>query len=272
VDTDPIPEIDAYLHAAPLSGATAIEVGPFTLFRSTAAWPYYARPRPGVRSRVTAADLARLRTRCAELDLPLRLEWLTATAPDLAGVAERAGLTVTGYPLLAVDPAGFRPAPAGADVRVAPAELEPLLAARAVADLGFGHVDGAVGPAGPAERDARRRELRERRPDIGASLLDRARRGVAVTVTGHAAEVDPAGGPVASGVLHPVGPVAEVVGVATLPVARRRGLAAAVTSALTAHAFDHGGRLVLLSAQDERVARIYRGLGYTALTTAGAAE
>jgi predicted GNAT family acetyltransferase len=62
--------------------------------------------------------------------------------------------------------------------------------------------------------------------------------------------------------------VVEVVGVATLPSVRRRGLAAAVTSALTQHALDHGAEVVFLSAGDEDVARLYARIGYRPLATA----
>lgn len=44
--TELLRRADRYLHAVPLSGARAHEVGKFTLFRSTTAWSYYARPRP----------------------------------------------------------------------------------------------------------------------------------------------------------------------------------------------------------------------------------
>ena len=69
-------------------------------------------------------------------------------------------------------------------------------------------------------------------------------------------------GPVAVGSHQPVDGVCEITGVGTLPVARRRGLAAAVTAALVADAHARGVHTVFLSADGEHVARIYRGVGF----------
>jgi ribosomal protein S18 acetylase RimI-like enzyme len=80
------------------------------------------------------------------------------------------------------------------------------------------------------------------------------------------------GGPLAVGGHQPVGAVTEIAGVGTLPAARRRGLAAAVTSALVRDALDRGIEVVFLSAADEDVARVYRRLGFTPVATAMIAE
>ena len=79
-------------------------------------------------------------------------------------------------------------------------------------------------------------------------------------------------GPVASGVHQPVGDTTEVVGVATLPSARRRGLGAAVTAALVAHATASALDLVFLSAASDDVARIYERLGFRRVARAGIAD
>ncbi|WJY43072.1 GNAT family N-acetyltransferase [Streptomyces sp. P9-2B-2] len=50
---------------------------------------------------------------------------------------------------------------------------------------------------------------------------------------------------------QPVGAVNEIVGVGTLPTARRRGLGLAVTAALVADARSRGVEPVFLSAGDE---------------------
>ena len=70
----------------------------------------------------------------------------------------------------------------------------------------------------------------------------------------------------------PVGKLAEIMGVATLPSERRRGLGAAVTALLTSHLFAQGVETVLLSAEDEKVARIYEKIGFHRVGTAGAAQ
>jgi predicted GNAT family acetyltransferase len=71
---------------------------------------------------------------------------------------------------------------------------------------------------------------------------------------------------------QPVGTVSEIVGVGTLPTARRRGLALAVTAALVADARSRGVETVFLSAGDDDVARIYSRLGFRRIATALIAE
>jgi predicted GNAT family acetyltransferase len=66
--------------------------------------------------------------------------------------------------------------------------------------------------------------------------------------------------------------VVEVVGVATLPVARRRGLGGAVAAALARAALGAGADTVFLSAQDDAVARVYERVGFRRVGTAGIAE
>jgi len=78
-------------------------------------------------------------------------------------------------------------------------------------------------------------------------------------------------GVVAVGSHQPVGGVSEVVGVATLPAARRRGLGAAVTAALVEDARRGGAEIVFLSAGDDDVARLYERLGFERVGTAGLA-
>ncbi|HWM37584.1 MAG TPA: GNAT family N-acetyltransferase [Streptomyces sp.] len=71
---------------------------------------------------------------------------------------------------------------------------------------------------------------------------------------------------------QPVGTVSEIAGVGTLPTARRRGLALAVTAALTADARSRGVETVFFSAGDDDVARIYARLGFRRVATALIAE
>ncbi|QNE18857.1 GNAT family N-acetyltransferase [Kribbella qitaiheensis] len=257
-------EVDAYLHAAPLSGATAEEVGPFTLFRSTVVWPYYARPRPGSEQTIEAADLEQLRKRCAELDLPLNLEWVVETCPSLSAAAAAAGLEVVEHPLLVLDPAEFKPTTAAATVTILPAIESVLREARAVASVAFGNPGTAVGDGGIEDRKAKTAEVT---PEMAKMLLDRAQAGFSITA-GAATE----DGLVASGVHQPVGKASEIVGVATLPTMRRQGLAAAVTSCLAEHAFAMGVTLVLLSAESDAVAAVYERVGFRRIGHAGAAE
>jgi predicted GNAT family acetyltransferase len=66
--------------------------------------------------------------------------------------------------------------------------------------------------------------------------------------------------------------VTEIVGVATLPAARRRGLGAAITAALVADAQQRGVDVIFLSAGSEAVARIYERVGFRRIATACIAE
>ena len=257
-------EVDDYLHAAPLSGAYGEEVGPFTLFRSTSPWPYYARPRPGLEQTIEAADIERLRERCAELEIPLALEWVVETCPSLSAAAASVGLEVVEHPLLVLDEGDFKPATAAATCTILPAVESVLREARAVPNVAFGDPGTAIGVGGVAERDLEAAKIPESMMEF---LLKRATAGHSVTA-GAATEE----GLVASGVHQPVGTASEIVGVATLPAMRRQGLGAAVTSCLAEHAFAMGVKLLLLSAESDDVAAVYERIGFHRIGHAGAAE
>ncbi|UOY02552.1 GNAT family N-acetyltransferase [Blastococcus sp. PRF04-17] len=83
------------------------------------------------------------------------------------------------------------------------------------------------------------------------------------------------GRPVAVGSHQPVdigdAEVSEVVGVATLPRLRGRGLGAGLTSALVAHARETAD-LVFLAAGDDDVARVYERVGFAWLATSAVAD
>ncbi|MFD3403234.1 GNAT family N-acetyltransferase [Kribbella sp. NPDC058693] len=259
-----ITRVDTYLHSVPLSGAVAEQVGPFTLFRSTTVWPYYARPVPGSDVTIKPDDVELVRARCAELEIPLSFEWVVDTCPSLGPAAAAAGLTVVEHPLLVLERDDFRPVVADARVEILSADEDVVRAARAVANLAFSDPGTAVGAAGPAERDAAAAETPD---DMVATLSDRARRGISVTAGAFTDD-----GMVASGTHQPVDSATEIVGVGTLPSMRRRGLGAAVTSTLVEHALSHGVDLVLLSAESDAVAAVYERVGFHRIGSAGAAE
>ena len=58
------------------------------------------------------------------------------------------------------------------------------------------------------------------------------------------------------------GPAVMVTGVAVVEPFRRRGIGAALTSALVDWAFDSGATLVHLNPDDDTAARLYAGLGF----------
>jgi predicted GNAT family acetyltransferase len=81
--------------------------------------------------------------------------------------------------------------------------------------------------------------------------------------------------PVAVGSHQPVDidgrEISEVVGVATLPRLRGRGLGAGMASALVAHATETAD-LVFLAAGDDDVARVYERVGFARLATSAVAD
>ena len=239
--------LDAYYDTVPRAVARAEEVGPFTLFvRVGEGWPFYARPRRGARSAITVDAVERLLERQRQLGVPRTLEWVHETTPSLAAAAEQAGLAVSRHQLLVL-PATERPAPqppTGVAVRLVPRDDPAAPAVRAAVDAAFRGVDDPLDakdlPVGdPAMRLA------------GAFEADE---------------------PVGGGTHSPRARVTELTGIAVLPRARRRGVAAALTGALVEDAREEGCDLVFLSAADASVAAIYSGLGFVEVATACVAD
>ena len=63
--------------------------------------------------------------------------------------------------------------------------------------------------------------------------------------------------------LSPMGPIAELVGITTLPRFRRRGVASALTSELLADHFARGHDAAWLSAGDSIAQSVYQGIGFS---------
>lgn len=257
--------LDAYLDAAPRSGARVREHGPFMIFVPDGVpWPYYARPRVGLGRAITAGDVASVCARQRELGLHVELEWVHEAAPSLASAAETAGLAVVRVPLLVLDALCPVPAPPEARVELLDADSPQLAAATGVAQVAFAAPGAATGAAGTAERDAAAAALSE--ADLEPRRA-RLRGGLTVTAVAVGAE-----GPLCVGSHQPVAAVTEIVGIGTLPSARRRGLGAAVTSRLAADAAEREIDTVFLSAADDAVARGYERLGFRRVGTACFAE
>ncbi|WP_030761084.1 GNAT family N-acetyltransferase [Streptomyces sp. NRRL F-2664] len=257
-------ELERYYDTVPrVGGARAEDFGALTLFvQEGSGWPYYARPTLGG-SDATAADVERVLARQRELGVPEAFEWVAETSPALRPAVEAAGLRVHAHPLMVLEAA--EELPRHPEVRLLDAEDPLLAAAVAVPALAFADPGTAVGEAGPAELAAATADpaTESRRADVAAKL--------AAGTSGMAAAVRD-GVVLCSGMFNPVGDVAEVVGVGTLPSARRQGLALGVTAALVAQARARGARTVFLSAGDEDVARIYGRAGFRRLATALIAE
>lgn len=263
-DQELLTRLDRYFDAVPRSVTRTEEIGPFTLFINQGdGWRYYARPRPGETS-FGGDDVRMVLARQRELEQPRQFEWVVDIAPGVGPAAAEAGLEMEDRPLMAMQARDFEPAPLppGAEIRIL-APDDDIATATAVAMIGFGDAgtgDGEAGvdrlPAVAAAIDARTIEFARTRMAAGTTAL------AVATVDGI---------PVASGSHQPTGGVTEVTGVACLPTFRRRGLGAAVTSALVADALAGGVETLCLSAGDDEISRIYARVGFREVGRVGEA-
>jgi ribosomal protein S18 acetylase RimI-like enzyme len=263
-------QLEQYYDAVPRSGARVEDLGPLSLFiREGQGWPLYARPALGWSGPLSAADVTRVRCRQRELGIPESFEWVAETTPVLRAAAEQTGLVVHEHPLMVLGPDVPTPVvpelAAGMVVRTVGADDPVLPSALAVPHLAFADPGTHVGAAGLAELS----EAVLSRADDGSVESAVARILAGRTCVAAAVEDGKA---LCAGQHQPVGPVSEIVGVGTLPTARRRGLALAVTTALIADARPRGVETVFLSAGDDDVARIYARLGFRRVATALIAE
>jgi ribosomal protein S18 acetylase RimI-like enzyme len=261
-----IERIDAYCDTQPLERAHAEMHGPLVLFVPVKpGFPYYARPHAGDRGPVTAADVRAVRARQRELRFPESFEWIEDCAPEMAAAAAEAGLRVHRHPLLVLGTlAPPPPVPSATVVAIMAADDPELIQAWAVPGVAFGHPGTEIGRAGPAERD---KFAADHDPASIAVVRDRLRSGRSVLATASGPD-----GPLAAGSYQYLDEVAEITGIGVLPAARRRGLGAAVTHALAAHALARDTETVFLSAADADAARIYTRLGFRPIGTAVIAE
>lgn len=258
-------QLETYLDAVPRSAANAEPFGPLTLFSRAGAWPYYARPTLGWNGDVAPGDLAAVRRRQRELHLPEAFEWVDDTTPSLLPVAVATGLHVEALPLMVLTRPIVANAPPGIRVRTLAADDPWLAQATAVAEVAFAAPGTLPGTAGESDRDTAAGLLS---PGRLQSSRDRIRRGLTVTAVAE----DDSAGPLCVGSHQPVGDVTEIVGVGTLPSARRRGLAATVTAHLVADAVARGVSTIFLSAGSEDVARMYARVGFQRIGTSCIAE
>jgi ribosomal protein S18 acetylase RimI-like enzyme len=265
-DEEIIKRIDAYCDTQPRERARAEEHGPLVLFVPVGpGFPYYARPRAGERGPVAAADVRAVRARQRELKLPESFEWIEHSAPEMAAAAAAAGLRVHRHPLLVLETlVPPPPPPPGTAVRVMDPDDPELVQAWAVPGVAFAHPGSEIGRASVVERDKLAADHDPASIDVVRERL-RAGRSVLATASGP-------NGPLASGSYQHSGGVAEITGIGVLPASRRRGLGAAVTHALAAHAVARDTPTVFLSAADSSAARVYTRLGFREIGTAMIAE
>ena len=255
--------VERYFAAAPLPDAEIRPVGALDVPLSDPVWPYPARPRPGA-DPVTADDVRAAVALQQASDLPAALEWVPERAPGLAAAARAAGLTVEELPLLVVLddvelllPAGVRLYVVGADDPELPRYQR--VAATAFATPGGPADVGDVPLDTSAEARARTAVLRERIAAGRTVMMVAVERGDPVAVGSHQpVDIDGA-------------EVSEIVGVATHPRLRGRGLGAGIASALVSHARQTAD-LVFLAAGDDDVARVYERVGFARLATTAVAD
>lgn len=257
---DLLVRLDRYFDAAPRSGTRTEEIGPFTLFINEGiGWRYYARPRLG-ESVFEPEDVRAVIERQRTLNQPRQFEWIEDVGPTVGTAIASCGLTIAPRPLLHLKDSGFEPVPPPPDVQIRFAEPDDDLATMtAVAMIGFGSPGTGVGKAGIES-------LAQAAASIDSKTIEFARSRIA----GRSTRLSVAfigGDPVASGSHQPVDGQTEITGVACLPAFRRRGLGAAVTSALAVDAGENGVHTICLSAGDETIARVYERVGFRRVGT-----
>jgi predicted N-acetyltransferase YhbS len=254
--------VERYLATAPLPDARIEEVGGLDVPIGPPVWPYPARPRPGG-GPVTADDVRTALARQEAAGLPPSLEWLCERSPGVAPAARAAGLGVDEMPLLlAADPVEL----------LLPDEVHLYLVGADDPALPRYLRVSAIAHADPAGRADVREASLEASPEDAARIAV-LRERIAAGRTVMMVAVDD-GEPVAVGSHQPVDvdgdEVSEVVGVATLPRLRGRGLGAGIASALVAHARETAD-LVFLTVGDDDVARVYERIGFARLGTTAVA-
>jgi ribosomal protein S18 acetylase RimI-like enzyme len=226
-------------------GRTTLQVGPFRacLDPSTdLVYLNYVVPVWALGTKEeTLAQLAQLRDFFHEHSRRLRFEFVDGIWPELRESLEAFGLELQHVmPLMACTPESFQPCPNPAVQTVLIGANEPE-AHRLFYTI---QREGFAMECEPAPE-----ELFQIRSQIENGFW-------------HCAIAELDGEPVAVGSLVPWGGASELAGVATLPSARRRGVAAALSSYLVAHHFATGGDLVWLTAATEDARAVYRKIGF----------
>jgi ribosomal protein S18 acetylase RimI-like enzyme len=225
-----------------LSRPEPAEVGPFVCGFDPATdsrYINYATPRP--EAAIGATDVAELVAAFRKADRVPRLEYVTSCAPGLEQLLLDAGFAVEArHEYLVCSPGSLvtPPLPDGFEFAV-PATDEQRAAAIAAQNEAFG--EEPVATAGDVARIRRTQ-------DNG---------GVMVMVRETGGEVVGAGLAVA-----PVAGVSEVAGIAVREAYRRRGIAGALTAAITDRLFAAGVDVAWLEAAAEDSWRVYERVGY----------
>jgi predicted GNAT family acetyltransferase len=220
-------------------------VGPFLAsFHPTSSLVFmnYAMPaQPEVDLHDLPRTVARLRELFRERKRTLRFEFLEPIHKGLGKALEECGLRLEREaPLMIcgrsdlVDFVNHDVHVRALDAQVSDEVLRELLV---VGQRAFGFGDGNVKPA----------EIAEQREHLAAERYRSAYATIAGVVVGIGSMTDQTD---------------ELVGIATLPEHRRRGVAASVSSFLVRQHFQKGGQLAWLSAGDDAAEAVYRKIGF----------
>jgi ribosomal protein S18 acetylase RimI-like enzyme len=236
-------ELAAY--AAAMPNRATMRFGPFVALidpHESLIWLNYAIPVAPLDAETPQA-LTALAEHFAAHQRTLRFEFHAAPWPDLPPLLEAAGLQLDErQPVLVCTVATLhQPTDPTLMIRFLTADATPteLAAVVTIQQMGFGGGAGEV-------TEERLRWMRN------AIRADHERYALALMN----------GVPVGAGSLLPAGPIAEIVGVATHPSFRRRGVAAILSAALARAHFAGGGEVCWLSAGDDLARRVYQRVGF----------
>lgn len=240
--------IQSRMRAVALRQYEAVAVPPFTLFfHDTDPLPAFNYAIPDGSSAPSfdlTAPLVRLE---AEFHLRRRVprfEFVEACAPGLGEALEAHGFTRENRAQIMVCPRGKErsvPAVSGLDVAT-------LDAATALRDLATFLDVQRRAFAFPYSRPASEKDALALRETLGDGCAFLGRIG---------------GEPVATAMIQaPADGLTELVGVATVPPFRRRGIGAFLSFEAVRAAFARGASLVFLSAADARAGRVYEAAGF----------
>jgi ribosomal protein S18 acetylase RimI-like enzyme len=243
--------LEASVTDGPARDADIVDVGPFRGWlarHSDTIWLSYAMPiAPLADTAAVDRAIAELRQIYSLHRRVMRFEFTQELWPTLAPALEAAGLQFQeSHPMMTCTTAEFRPyRRSDVDVRLLQAgdpdgELWHYLSVQAT---GFGDP-----PGNPT-------------PDQIERLRGRIRDGL----LGALARV--AGRPAGTGQVAANGGLGEMVGVATLPELRRRGVAGTLCSFLLDEVFARGNDFVWLDAADELAQSVYEKLGFQLVGT-----
>jgi ribosomal protein S18 acetylase RimI-like enzyme len=242
--SDLLASIDAYLDAVPRGGCDVETIGPFTcFFHRVADHPFlsYARPAGRLEGDLGPA-IAEVRRRFAERGRRCRFELVEERAPELVTALVAAGFAeIVRYPLMVVTASELRREEVPGVVVRHLREDDDLLRIAGIGARAFGEDE----PSADAHADVMR------------DSLTRAR--ILVAFRG--------GQPVAMGTHTPIGPLAEIAGIAVEPACWGQRIGGHISAAVTADVFASGCVAAFLTAADERAKRLYGRLGYRVIAT-----